>query len=98
MPLLQFKDWLIEEEDSSDSNAANYLRVLKLFCNSIGKKNLKEITRQDVIEFLDKRKKSTDADPEKRWARTWNDYLARLVGFYRWLYNYDTAKQDSILP
>ena len=25
----------------------------------------------------------------KKWVRTWNDYLARLVGFYRWLHNRD---------
>jgi len=31
LPLLQFKDWLIEEEDSSMTNVGNYLRVLKLF-------------------------------------------------------------------
>jgi len=31
LPLLQFKDWLIEDEDSSMTNVGNYLRVLKLF-------------------------------------------------------------------
>jgi len=35
-PLLQFKDWLIDEEDSMLSNATNYLRVLKLFFGKDG--------------------------------------------------------------
>ena len=30
-PLLQFKDWLVDDEDSMLSNASNYLKVLKLF-------------------------------------------------------------------
>ncbi len=79
-PLLQFKDWLVDDEDSMLSNAANYLRVLKLFSFHLGNKEFKNITREDVLEFLDKRKKSIDIDPDKKWVRTWNDYLARIVG------------------
>ena len=43
-PLLQFKDWLVDEEDSMLSNVANYLRVLKLFSIELGKKSSKQIT------------------------------------------------------
>ena len=82
-PLLQFKDWLVDDEDSMLSNAANYLRVLKLFSLDLGEKDFKKVTREDVLEFLDKRKKSIDIDPDKRWVRTWNDYLNKLIGFYR---------------
>ena len=93
--LLQFKDWLIDDEDSMLSNAANYLRVLKLFSFDLGTKEFKDITKEDVLEFLDKRKKSKEVDPDKKWIRTWNDYLARLVGFYRWLYNSETSKDRN---
>ncbi len=87
LPLLQFKDWLIEEEDSSMTNVGNYLRVLKLFSIELGNKEFKNISREDVLDFLNRRKKSIDVDPDKKWVRTWNDYFARLIGFYRWLYN-----------
>ena len=90
--MLQFKDWLIDEEDSMLSNAANYLRVLKLFSQDLEGKELKQVTKEDVLQFLDKRKKSIERDPEKKWVRTWNDYLARLTGFYRWLCNHETSK------
>ena len=73
IPLLQFKDWLVDEEDSMLSNAANYLRVLKLFSGHIGEKNFKDVTREEVLEFLDQRKKTRDVDPGKKWVRTWND-------------------------
>lgn len=69
-PLLQFKDWLIDEEDSMLSNAANYLRVLKLFCLNLDEKEIRDVTREDVLEFLDKRKKSIDVDPKKKWVRS----------------------------
>jgi hypothetical protein len=31
--------------------------------------------------------KDTEIDPDKRWIRTWNDYLQRLKYFFRRLYN-----------
>jgi hypothetical protein len=92
LPLLQFKDWLIEDEDSSLANVANYLRVLKLFSFELGEKEFKGVSREDVLGFLDKRKKSIDVDPDKKWVRTWNDYFARIVGFYRWLYNHEITR------
>jgi len=91
-PLLQFKDWLIDDEDSSLTNAANYLRVLKLFSFELGEKDFRDITRENVLEFLDKRKKSINVDPEKKWVRTWNDYFSRLVTFFRWFTNHESGK------
>ncbi|MEX2192509.1 MAG: hypothetical protein WD717_03920 [Nitrosarchaeum sp.] len=91
-PLLQFKDWLVDEEDSMLTNAANYLRVLKLFSFDFGEKDFRDVTKEDVLNFLDKRKKSIEIDPEKRWVRTWNDYLNRLIGFYRWFTNHESGK------
>ena len=57
-------------------------RVLKLFSVELSEKEFKSISREDVLEFLNKRKKSPEIDPDKKLERTWNDYLARLVGFY----------------
>ena len=41
IPPLEFKDWLLDDEGSMPSNAANYLRVLKLFSIAIGNKDFK---------------------------------------------------------
>ena len=87
---LEFHKWLTEEEDSSERNASTYLKILKMLSVDIANTKLDDITKQDIIVFLDKRKKPIEIDPDKKWERTWNDYLARLVGFYRWLYNKGT--------
>lgn len=84
-----FREHLLEENDNSERNCTNYLKIINLFANHIGKKRFEEVTREDVLSFLDKRKKSIDDDPEKKWIVTWNDYLARLLGFYRWITNHD---------
>ena len=58
----------------------------------IANTKLDDITKQDIIVFLDKRKKPIEIDPDKKWERTWNDYLARLVGFTD---GYTTKEQKS---
>jgi integrase/recombinase XerD len=45
-------------------------------------------TRQQVLSFLDTRIKDSQSDPDKKWIRTWNDYLQRIKYFFRWLYNH----------
>ena len=88
----EFRDYLLYENDNSERNCINYLKIINLFAGHIGDKKFKDVTREDILSFLDKRKKSIEQDPEKKWVVTWNDYLARLLGFYRWLYNYDKDK------
>ena len=90
---LEFYRWLTEEQESSERNATTYLKILRMFSIHIGKTSIDSITKEDVISFLDKRKKSIEDDPEKKWERTWNDYLARLIGFYKWFANKDTGTQ-----
>ena len=85
---LEFKDWLVDEQDNSERNWLNYFKVLVLFSDYIGSKKLEDVTKDDVISFLDKRKKSIEIDPDKKWVVTWNHYLHRLIGFYRWMDNH----------
>jgi hypothetical protein len=49
---------------------------------------LKDIeTQQDIVRFLDSKKKNGILDPDKQWIRTWNDYLQRIKYFMHWLHN-----------
>ena len=84
---LEFYDWLTEDQDSSTGNASTYLKILRMFSVDLGIKKLSETSKEDIINFLDKRKKDRQIDPEQKWIRTWNDYLARLIGFYKWFAN-----------
>ena len=45
--------------------------------------------KEQIVAFLNTRMKVPDIDPDKRWIRTWNDYLQRIKYFFRWLLNYD---------
>jgi hypothetical protein len=56
--------------------------------------------KEQILIFLNTRIKNTEADPDKRWIRTWNDYLQRIKYFFRWIVN-DKQRQNKgqeILP
>lgn len=56
--------------------------------------------KEQILAFLNTRVKDSDVDPDKRWVRTWNDYLQRIKYFFRWLLNYKqkAANGYKILP
>jgi len=95
---IKFKEWLEYENDNSERNWINYLKILSLFSDHIGNKKFENVTRDDILSFLDKRKKNIDEDSEKKWIVTWNGYLSRLLGFYRWLCNHEKDKDKWITP
>ncbi len=43
--------------------------------------------KEQIIKYLDSKRKTEKEDPDKKWITTWNDYLWRLKYFYKWLYN-----------
>ncbi len=43
--------------------------------------------KEQILKFLDLKKKMEGEDPDKKWITTWNDYLWRINYFYIWLYN-----------
>lgn len=44
-------------------------------------------TKEQVLQFLDLKRKDDSEDQDKKCITTWNNYLCRLKYFYRWLYN-----------
>jgi integrase/recombinase XerD len=74
---------------TSDSYQNGNLKIMIYFGKFLGPHiSLYEISKkQQVLVFLDTRIKDTQSDPNKRWIRTWNDYLQRIKYFFRWLYN-----------
>ena len=51
--------------------------------------------KDEILAFLDSKKKDAENDPERRWITTWNYYLNRLKLFFRWLYNRHQNKSDE---
>jgi integrase len=51
--------------------------------------NFKDVTRDDVISFLDSLRKSETVDPLHKWIGTYNTYRIHLVRFFKWYYSSD---------
>jgi integrase/recombinase XerD len=78
----------METTDTSENYRRGNLIVVIFFAKHLDSKGLSEINQKsDIINFLDTKKKETAIDPDKRWIRTWNDYLQRIKYFMRWLQN-----------
>jgi hypothetical protein len=83
----------------SEINPSNYYRrnTIILLCKfSMFFKNVKsykEITREDILLFLDTRRKIETEDPLHKWIGTYNLYRVQLMRFFKWLYHPDIDYQ-----
>lgn len=85
--IYRFVDFM-KSNDISPKYQKDNLFVILLYARYLGNKNLFDIDcKQDIIEFLDTRRKDINSDPDQKWIRTWNDYLQRIKYFMRWLHN-----------
>ncbi len=84
---------------ASDHHQKNELYANILFANHLGpEKTFFDISKKDdIMLYLDTKKKSKEIDPDERWITTWNDYLGAIKHFYRWLYN-QRNKEDLTDP
>src|SRR3982074_473567 len=50
-------------------------------------KLFKEVTREDILSFLDSFRKIESIDPLHKWIGTYNTYRRQLMRFFKWLYS-----------
>jgi hypothetical protein len=60
-----------------------FYSVSKFFNN---KKTYKELTRDDVMQFLDSLRKTEISDPLHKWIGTYNIYRVLFIRFFKWLH------------
>ena len=83
--------------DTSENYQNGLLKVIIRYAEYLGP----DVTfyqiqdREQIIKYLDSKRKSVEEDYDKKWITTWNDYLWRLKYFYRWLYNAKGKGDDS---
>ena len=61
-------------------------------------KSFKEITRQDLLSFLDSFRKPESVDPLHKWIGTYNLYTTHLLRFFKWLYYPDIEPDKRPKP
>ena len=88
MLVREFYDFM-KRNGCSEKHINNNLKAIMNFDGSLDSKtSFLEIQRRDqILIFLDSKRKSTEEDPDGLWITTWNHYLSHSKYFFRWLYN-----------
>jgi integrase/recombinase XerD len=82
----------------SERHQHNALKVVIPFANYLGPHNtfFDIKSKEQILAFLDTKKKKDEEDTEKKWITTWNSYLVRIKYFFRWLYNQRGKNGDAV--
>jgi integrase/recombinase XerD len=77
---------MITETNPSDNYRKDTIRLLYSFSKYTKDKHFRSITREEVISFLNARRRPESSDPLHKWIGTYNLYLMYLTRFFKWLY------------
>ena len=86
----EFLEYMINN-GSSENHQINNLKCMINFAKYLSKDvKFYDIKDKDqIISFLNTKRKLLSEDSDKKWIATWNNYLNRIRLFYRWFYNKD---------
>ena len=86
------------EMNPSDDYKKAIIILLCKFSQINKDKTFKQMTRQDIISFLDRLRKPESADPLHKWIGTYNLYGIYLLRFFKWLYYPDVELDKRPKP
>ena len=61
-------------------------------------KSFKEMTRKDLLSFLDSYRKAENVDPLHKWIGTYNLFRMQLMRFFKWLFYPDVEQKKRLKP
>ena len=86
-------DYIIAEQieiNIQNSTKESKIKVLRWLTNHFqDNKSFRNMTKHDILDFLNKLRKSTIEDPANKWIGSYNGRQIILTKFFRWLYNSD---------
>lgn len=82
------------EINLSDNYRRDLIILLCRFSRANHNKPFEQVTRQDVVTFLDGFRKAEDIDTLHKWIGTYNLYRTHILRFFKWLY-YPDIKADK---
>ena len=88
---LLFK-FLITEQNEQNiklSTKTSYIKIIYPFNRFLNFKDFEDITKQEIIDYLNLLRKPESVDPTHKWIGTFNTRQKTLSKFFRWIYNRD---------
>lgn len=86
------------EANLSTQYRKDLILLLSRFSAYMSNKDFRDITRDDVLSFLESYRKPENVDPLHKWIGTYNLYSLHLTKFFKWLYYPDIASKKRSKP
>jgi integrase len=77
------------EQNIKPSTAESKVKLLIWLSRYLNHRPFEEMTKQDILSYLNSIRKPASVDPQQRWIGSYNGRLRYLLKFFRWLYNKD---------
>jgi len=81
-----------------ESTKEGKIKILIWLSNHLANKSFHQMTKQDILSYLDSLKRPVLEDPTQRWVGSHNGRQMILNKFFRWLYNPDNQPKERITP
>jgi hypothetical protein len=94
--IVSFLGALTVEINPSSNHKMNYIGILCRLSRFHSNLSFRNITRDDIISFLDNSRRPEESDPLHKWIGTYNLYNILLTKFFKWLY-YPNIESDKRL-
>jgi len=94
-------DYIIVEQTElniKDSTKEGKIKVLVWLSNFHGNKSFKDMTKQDILAYLNNLRRSSSEDPTSRWVGTYNGRQIISLKFFKWLYSPNDDYRKRITP
>jgi hypothetical protein len=75
------------EHNIKTSTAESKVKNLLWLSRFLNDKPFEEMTKQDILSYLNSLRKHTSVDPQQKWIGSYNNRLWYYAKFFRWLYN-----------
>jgi integrase len=86
------------ETNLADHYRKDLIEVLCRFSKYNDNKPFKDITRDNIITFLETYRRTETQDPLHKWIGTYNIFRIHLLRFFKWLYSPDIEPDKRSKP
>lgn len=99
LTIINYINAIRTETNLSDHYRMDLIRVLATFSIFFDNdKSFKQITRTDLLAFLNSFRKPESTDPLHKWVGTYNIHRIHLTRFFKWLYSLDIEPDKRPKP
>ena len=85
------------EINIKQSTKEGKIKILIWLSNFHPARSFKEMTKQDILQYLNTLRKPVNEDPTHKWIGSYNGRQMILNKFFRWLFNPDESDQRKRL-